>query len=127
MGVVGLMAWVWVWGWSRGEEWEWTCRVSYQKQSQNGNGHTECPSQCQNGNGYSNGHVNGNGNDNDVLLVDIGGNRGHTLANFLSRWPNTAGRLIPQDLQIVLDDIKDLNPSIEAMVHDLFTEQPVKG
>ncbi|KAB8272046.1 S-adenosyl-L-methionine-dependent methyltransferase [Aspergillus minisclerotigenes] len=66
------------------------------------------------------------GEDN-VFLVDVGGGRGHDLVEFLSRWPGAPGRLVLQDLPAVLDGIVALDPSIERMAHDFFTEQPVKG
>ncbi|KAK6838832.1 hypothetical protein RU639_000482 [Aspergillus parasiticus] len=66
------------------------------------------------------------GEDN-VFLVDVGGGRGHDLVEFLSRWPGAPGRLVLQDLPAVLDSIVALDPSIERMAHDFFTEQPVKG
>lgn len=63
----------------------------------------------------------------DVLIVDVGGNKGHDLEEFTHKWPNTPGRLILQDQPSVISEITSLNPPIEPMVHDFFTEQPVKG
>ena len=53
---------------------------------------------------------------------------GHELANFHKAHPDVPGRLILQDLPIVLDKVRD-NPSqdIELMNYDFFTPQPVKG
>ncbi|KAJ1715841.1 O-methyltransferase [Aspergillus flavus] len=65
--------------------------------------------------------------EDNVFLVDVGGGSGHDLVEFLSRWPGAPGRLVLQDLPAVLDDIVALDPSIERMAHDFFTEQPVKG
>ena len=58
----------------------------------------------------------------------MGGGKGHELANFHKAHPDIPGRLILQDLPIVLDKVRD-NPSqdIELMNYDFFTPQPVKG
>ncbi|KAJ5161243.1 hypothetical protein N7492_006635 [Penicillium capsulatum] len=63
----------------------------------------------------------------DVLIVDVGGNKGHDLEEFVSKWPNAPGRLILQDQPHVLQEIQSLSSAIEPKVHDFFTEQPVKG
>jgi hypothetical protein len=65
--------------------------------------------------------------EEDVFIVDVGGNKGHDLEEFISKWPNTPGRLILQDQPHVLKDIKSLNPAIKPMVHDFYREQPIKG
>lgn len=48
---------------------------------------------------------------------------------FFSRekFPNASGRLVLQDLPVVIDAIQKLDPKIECMKHDFHTEQPVKG
>lgn len=65
--------------------------------------------------------------EDDVLIVDVGGNKGHDLEEFKSKWPNAPGRLVLQDQPHVLVDIQSLDPAIEPMVHDFFTEQTLKG
>lgn len=66
--------------------------------------------------------------DNEVLLVDVGGGKGHDLQEFRSKCPDSSsGRLILQDQPTVLDDVEELDSSIERMAHDFFTEQPIKG
>ncbi|KAJ5704304.1 hypothetical protein N7493_011442 [Penicillium malachiteum] len=65
--------------------------------------------------------------ENHVLIVDVGGNKGHDLEEFRLKWPNAPGRLILQDLPQILEDIKSLDSAIEPMAHDFYTEQPVKG
>jgi hypothetical protein len=45
-------------------------------------------------------------NADGVLLVDVGGNIGHDIAEFHSKHPEAPGRLILQDLQPVLDQAK---------------------
>ncbi|GKZ39760.1 hypothetical protein AbraIFM66950_001147, partial [Aspergillus brasiliensis] len=60
------------------------------------------------------------------FLVDIGGNVGHDLERFRAAFPDTPGKLILQDLPMMIDQIKDLDPSIVCMVYDFREEQPVK-
>ncbi|KAI1176536.1 putative O-methyltransferase [Nemania sp. FL0916] len=61
-----------------------------------------------------------------VLLVDVGGGRGHDLVGFREKYPGQ-GRLILQDLPAVIDSISGLDPAIETMAYDFFTDQPVEG
>jgi hypothetical protein len=63
----------------------------------------------------------------DTLLVDIGGGLGHDLIALKNRYPELPGKLIVQDLPVVINDIKDLPAGIEAMGHDFFQPQPVKN
>ena len=68
-------------------------------------------------------------NSQAVLLVDIGGGRGHDIQSFHNKNPDVSGRLILQDLAIVLDEVETqgILEGIELMRHDIFTPQPVKG
>ena len=68
-------------------------------------------------------HVTGN----EPLLVDIGSGLGHDLVALKSKFPGLVGRLIAEDLPVVIENMKDLPLGIEAMGHDFFTPQPVKG
>jgi hypothetical protein len=43
------------------------------------------------------------------------------------KYPNAPGRLVLQDLPVVINAIQQLDPKIERMTHDFYTEQPVKG
>ncbi|KAE8151969.1 O-methyltransferase [Aspergillus avenaceus] len=61
------------------------------------------------------------------FLVDIGGNVGYDLERFHGRFPNAPGRLILQDLPMMIHQIKSLDPAIVRMEYDFHTEQPVKG
>lgn len=61
------------------------------------------------------------------FLVDVGANLGCDMIRFTNYFPNCPGRLIIQDLPEVVSKIKGMDPSIEIMSHDFFTEQPVKG
>ncbi|KAJ5728130.1 o-methyltransferase [Penicillium malachiteum] len=67
--------------------------------------------------------------EDGALIVDMGGSLGHDLSEFRRKWPQAAGRFILQDLPAVVKQAQsmDLHKSIETMVHDFFTEQPVKG
>ncbi|KAL4740462.1 S-adenosyl-L-methionine-dependent methyltransferase [Aspergillus similis] len=63
-----------------------------------------------------------------VLLVDIGGGVGHTLAALKRRFPDLSGRLILEDLPQVIDDIKEpLSGNISAIKYDMFEPQPIRG
>ena len=62
-----------------------------------------------------------------VLLVDIGGGRGHDLEAFRARYPKLPGRLVLEDLPQVIDSIGDLPGDIESLKCDFFAPQPIKG
>lgn len=62
----------------------------------------------------------------DVLIVDVGGGKGHDLLRFRERFPSVSGKLVCQDLPQTFSSM-DLQPeSIVMMEHDFFTEQPIK-
>lgn len=60
------------------------------------------------------------------LLVDVGAGKGHDLLAFHSKFPK-AGKLVLQDLQPVIETLDDLDPVVEKIAYDFFTEQPVQG
>ena len=63
-----------------------------------------------------------------VLLVDVGGSGGHVMEHFAKTPGQRTGRLIVQDLPGALGDADALKQQgIEAMAHDFFTPQPIKG
>ncbi|KAI0816531.1 S-adenosyl-L-methionine-dependent methyltransferase [Xylaria sp. FL0064] len=67
-------------------------------------------------------------NDPDaVLLIDIGGGEGYDIAEFHRRFPNAPGRLILQDLPLVINSIQDLTPKVERQQHGFVQPQPIKG
>jgi len=66
-------------------------------------------------------------NGNDVAIVDVGGGMGHDLVELRNKQPGIPGRFILQDLPQVIEQISQPLEGIEAMVHDFYTEQPVKG
>lgn len=65
--------------------------------------------------------------ENETLLVDVGGGKGHDLERLLSKYPQTKGRLVLQDLPDTINSIEQLSPDIHPMSHNFFTPQPVKG
>ena len=67
--------------------------------------------------------------ESNVLLVDVGGNRGHDLVELRAKYPDLIGKMILQDLPDVVAHTsfeKDDNRIIEAMPHDFFQPQPVR-
>lgn len=72
------------------------------------------------------------GEEGSVLLIDIGGGRGHDIGNFEKKFGKERGlegkgRLVLQDLPAVINDITDLSKGIERVEYDFFTPQPLKG
>ncbi len=63
------------------------------------------------------------------FFVDVAGGRGQALLKLQEDIPGTfGGKLILQDLPIVIDTLKPEDvPNIEAMAYDIFTPQPVKS
>ncbi len=64
--------------------------------------------------------------EDSALIVDVGGGKGHDLQAFHERYPQR-GRLVLQDLPVVIRNIEHLDPAIERSDYDFFTEQPIKG
>ncbi|KAL6859799.1 hypothetical protein ACO1O0_003823 [Amphichorda felina] len=65
--------------------------------------------------------------EGSAMIVDVGGSYGHDLEEFCAKHPDVPGRLILQDLPIVIDQVKKLDARIEPMSYDFLTEQPVNG
>ena len=65
-------------------------------------------------------------NASHPLLVDVGGSQGGDIIAFKEKYPDLPGRLILQDLPIVIEAAEDIPPGIEAQGYDFFEEQPVK-
>jgi hypothetical protein len=65
----------------------------------------------------------------DVLLVDVGGGRGHDVTAFAAQHSSLPGKIILQDREPVIAGVtmgsKEL--PFEAQAHDFFTPQPVKA
>lgn len=64
--------------------------------------------------------------DGPALIVDVGAGKGHDMLAFHAKYPGR-GRLALQDLPSVTSSLDGLDPAIEVMPYDFFTEQPVKG
>ncbi|KAE9367267.1 o-methyltransferas-like protein [Stipitochalara longipes BDJ] len=66
--------------------------------------------------------------ENSVLVVDVGGGLGHATMQIKGLIGNVKGKVVLQDREEVLEDIKeDLGVGIEKMPHDFFTPNLVKG
>ncbi|KPM45247.1 hypothetical protein AK830_g1290 [Neonectria ditissima] len=61
------------------------------------------------------------------LVVDVAGGLGHDINEFKKMYPNHPGKLILQDLPVVIKDVKNIDTTIKLQDHDFLTEQPVKG
>lgn len=64
-----------------------------------------------------------------VLVVDVGGNKGYDLEKFRSAHPKDCppASLILQDLPVVLRVTPELHPAIKSVEYDFFTAQTVRG
>ncbi|KAJ5155940.1 hypothetical protein N7492_008743 [Penicillium capsulatum] len=71
----------------------------------------------------------GDAEDGRATLVDVGGGRGHILRQLRDLVPELPGRYILQDIPAVVGECdKSLEADgFEAMAHDFFQPQPVKG
>lgn len=67
---------------------------------------------------------------NDILLVDVGGGRGHTIQEICSSYPNIKGKLVLQDLKGTFNEIKpdEFEGRVEFQTYNfLESTQPVQG
>ena len=64
--------------------------------------------------------------DGAVMLVDVGGARGHEVEAIKKKYPNLPGRFVLQDLPATIKQAFPV-PGMEAVAHDFFNEQPIKG
>lgn len=62
-----------------------------------------------------------------VLLVDVGGGKGHDAQALRAEFPSLRGRLIVQDQPHVIDPEGCEKMGIEAMPYSFFEKQPVIG
>ncbi|KAL8798877.1 MAG: hypothetical protein Q9182_006307 [Xanthomendoza sp. 2 TL-2023] len=60
-----------------------------------------------------------------VLFLDIGGGMGHEASALKKRFPSLPGKLVVQDLPVVVARIQ--SGVVKSMAHNFFEEQPVKG
>lgn len=58
--------------------------------------------------------------------MDVGAGKGHDMIAFHNKYPN-CGRLVLQEIQSVVEILGHIDPAIERMFYDFFTEQPVNG
>lgn len=63
----------------------------------------------------------------DTLLADAAGGRGHDIQAFHKKFPDAPGHLFVEDQPHVIEDMRDLDQSIERIGFDLFDKQTVKG
>lgn len=64
--------------------------------------------------------------DGAVMFVDVGGARGDEVKAIKERHPTLPGRFLLQDLPVTVKQALPV-PGMEAIAHDFFTAQPVKG
>ena len=64
--------------------------------------------------------------DGAVMLVDVGGARGHEIAAIKKKHPSLPGRFVLQDMPNTIKQALPV-PGMEAVAHDFLTEQPIKG
>ena len=66
--------------------------------------------------------------DEDVVMVDVGGGRGHDTVALKEAFPDQRGRYIVQDLPETLEGLtKDNLKGVEPMVVNIFDGEPIKG
>jgi hypothetical protein len=64
----------------------------------------------------------------DLLVVDVGGGKGHEMVKFRQRHPDLPGRLVVQDRKSVIRDAGEQGTEgVEFVTHDFFSKQPLKG
>lgn len=59
--------------------------------------------------------------------MDVGAGKGHDLLAFYGKFPTITSSVVLQDLQAVIEVLDGLDPVIEKVAYEFFTEQPVKG
>ncbi|ORY02353.1 S-adenosyl-L-methionine-dependent methyltransferase [Clohesyomyces aquaticus] len=62
----------------------------------------------------------------DEIYVNIGGGIGQQCQEFINKFPNTAGRVVLQDLSHTIEQALQ-TPGVRNMAHDFFKPQPVLG
>jgi demethylsterigmatocystin 6-O-methyltransferase len=65
-----------------------------------------------------------------AMMVDVGGGSGHQLLSLRAAQPQLKGSMVVQDVDIMIatvDKAAAERAGVEAMVHDFYTPQPVKG
>ena len=62
-----------------------------------------------------------------VVVVDVGGGKGHDLLDFRQNFPEVPGRVILQDLPKTFENYANPDEDIELVPLDFFQEEPVAG
>jgi hypothetical protein len=62
-----------------------------------------------------------------VLVVDIGGGKGHATKQIQNLTAGIPGKLVLQERPEALADLVDSLPGIVTMEYDFFTPQPIEG
>jgi hypothetical protein len=67
-------------------------------------------------------------NEDGVALVDIGGGKGQMLKAIQEAYPKMKGKLVLEDLKVVLDGGVVVSKDVKLQTYDFFKEvQPIKG
>jgi len=67
-------------------------------------------------------------NEDGVALVDIGGGKGQMLKAIQEAYPEMKGKLVLEDLKVVLDGGVVVSEDVKLQTYDFFKEvQPIKG
>jgi len=65
--------------------------------------------------------------DDTVLLVDIGGGKGHVTTQIKELVGEIKGKVILQERPEVISEIDESLPGVDIMEYDFFTPQPIQG
>jgi hypothetical protein len=65
--------------------------------------------------------------DETILLIDIGGGKGHITKQIKEATSGVKGKIMLQERPEVIAEITDPLVGIEKMGYDFFTPQPVNG
>ena len=62
----------------------------------------------------------------DALFVDNGAGNAHVVVGLRSAMPDLPGRMVAQDLPMVIGAAPSPPPGVEMQAYDFFAEQPIK-
>jgi demethylsterigmatocystin 6-O-methyltransferase len=65
-------------------------------------------------------------NPEEPVFVDVGGGVGHQCSELMTKYPELPGKIILEDLPLAIDNAVPLE-GLRTIVHDFFTQQPIKG
>jgi hypothetical protein len=67
-------------------------------------------------------------NKDGIALVDIGGGKGHMLKAIQAAYPEMRGKLVLEDLKVILDEGVVVDDEVVKIPYDFFKDvQPIKG